>query len=84
MTLLIRRLSIKLGCHVGGSPIPTVLRIDTPVVISNMVHTATHPKDAPKNFDFIVLGGGAGGCTVAGRLAENPNVSVLLVEAGVQ
>lgn len=49
-----------------------------------MVHAATHPKDAPKNFDFIVLGGGAGGCTVAGRLAENPNVSVLLVEAGVQ
>ncbi|KIR31793.1 glucose-methanol-choline oxidoreductase [Cryptococcus deuterogattii MMRL2647] len=48
-----------------------------------MVHAATHPKDAPKNFDFIVLGGGAGGCTVAGRLAENPNVSVLLVEAGV-
>lgn len=56
----------------------------TLLFISNMVHAATHPKDAPKNFDFIVLGGGAGGCTVAGRLAENPNVSVLLVEAGVK
>jgi choline dehydrogenase len=49
-----------------------------------MTHPATLPKDAEPTYDFIVLGGGAGGCTVAGRLAENPNVSVLLIEAGVQ
>lgn len=42
----------------------------------------THPKDAPESYDFIVLGSGAGGSTVAGRLAENKNVSVLVVEAG--
>lgn len=76
---------LKLGCQVGGfSHPPTVFCTDTLLFIINMVHAATHPKDAPKNFDFIVLGGGAGGCTVAGRLAENPNVSVLLVEAGVK
>ncbi|KAF2498751.1 glucose-methanol-choline oxidoreductase-like protein [Lophium mytilinum] len=34
-------------------------------------------------FDFIVLGGGTAGNVVAGRLAENPNVSVLVVEAGI-
>lgn len=34
-------------------------------------------------FDFIVVGGGTAGNTVAGRLAENPNVRVLVVEAGV-
>jgi choline dehydrogenase len=34
------------------------------------------------SFDFIVVGGGTAGCTVAGRLAENPNVSVLVIEAG--
>jgi choline dehydrogenase len=34
-------------------------------------------------FDFVVVGGGTAGNTVAGRLAENPNVSVLVVEAGV-
>lgn len=37
----------------------------------------------PKAFDFIVVGGGTAGCVVAGRLAENPNVSVLVIEAGV-
>jgi choline dehydrogenase len=35
------------------------------------------------HFDFIVVGGGTAGNTVAGRLAENSNVTVLVVEAGV-
>lgn len=33
-------------------------------------------------YDFVVLGGGTAGCCVAGRLAENPNLSILVVEAG--
>ncbi|TAQ85428.1 hypothetical protein B7494_g6251 [Chlorociboria aeruginascens] len=35
-----------------------------------------------KKFDFIVVGGGTAGNVVAGRLAENPNVSILVIEAG--
>ena len=32
--------------------------------------------------DYIVVGGGAGGCAVAGRLTEDPTIHVTVLEAG--
>lgn len=34
------------------------------------------------SFDYVVVGAGPGGLTVASRLSEDPSVSVAIVEAG--
>lgn len=35
-----------------------------------------------QTFDYVVVGGGSAGCVLAGRLSEDPAVSVVVLEAG--
>jgi hypothetical protein len=52
------------------------------IVLSPSGVTASSAAAAGKTFDYIVVGGGLAGITVAARLAENPAFSILVVEAG--
>jgi choline dehydrogenase len=46
------------------------------------VPVAEHQKRLDGVFDYVIVGGGTAGLTLASRLTENPAISVAVIEAG--
>ncbi len=44
--------------------------------------TDNSTKSAEHNFDYVIVGGGSAGCTIASRLSESGQYNVCLLEAG--
>ncbi|KAL3442657.1 hypothetical protein BJX65DRAFT_312566 [Aspergillus insuetus] len=70
-TACIVRLILGLGL---GLPVLAVLESSAQVLTSD--------AQLRSSYDYVIIGGGVSGLTVANRLSENPKNSILVIEAG--
>jgi len=58
----------------------TLLKLFLPLVAFSILSKCN--ASLPKEFDFIIVGGGTAGLIVANRLTELPDITVAVIEAG--
>ena len=57
-------------------------------LLSTAASLSILPRDLDQallpSYEFVIVGGGVSGLTVANRLTENPLINVLVIEAGIE
>ncbi|KAJ4357100.1 hypothetical protein N0V95_002756 [Ascochyta clinopodiicola] len=61
---------------------PVFSRLAVAVQLISIIFTPALAASTPKDYDYVIVGGGVTGLVVANRLTENKHISVLVIESG--